>query len=61
MLVLVPSGRDVEAGNSQVLERIGIGQPGNDCSGWLSPYWKGLDNITKQVGNHQVLERIDID
>ena len=27
-LVLVPSGRDVKAGNSQVLERIGIGQPG---------------------------------
>ena len=31
-LVLVPSGRDVEVGNSQVLERIGIGQLGNDCS-----------------------------
>ena len=26
--VSVPSGRDVEAGNSQVLERIGIVQPG---------------------------------
>ena len=26
--VSVPSGRDVEAGNSRVLERIGIVQPG---------------------------------
>ena len=29
--ILVPSGRDAKAGNSQVLERIGIGQPGSDC------------------------------
>ena len=32
-LVLVPSRRDVEVDNSQVLERIGIGQPRNDYSG----------------------------
>ena len=30
-LVSIPSGRDVKAGYSQVLERIGIGQPGSDC------------------------------
>ena len=30
LMLPIPSGRDVEVGNSQVLERIGIDQPRND-------------------------------
>ena len=61
-LVSIPSGRDVRAGNSQVLKRIGIDLLGKIGYGLPSP---GMDRggyaCLEKDGNDQVLEKIGID
>ena len=48
-LVLVPSRRDVEAGSSQVLKRIGIGQPRSNGKVLPSPSCIGIGVSIGQV------------
>ena len=53
--VLVPSGRDVKAGNSQVLERVGIHLLGKIVKNDMTIL------VVKRGWNDQVLEKIGID
>ena len=44
-LVLVPSKRDVKAGNRRVLERIGMDHLGKLVMDWQAWGWIGMDTL----------------